>query len=107
MAIGKNVFDAEQLDELIEKVEKGEYTVPTALSKELISFINAMLQYDPKQRLSVEQLSKLAFLTKNVNEFQKMDLQKVKKNVVRSKLKLDYIYVMVLVIMKMIQNVLD
>ena len=48
-----------------------------------------MLQYDPKQRLSVEQLSKLAFLTKNVNEFQKMDLQKVKKNVVRSKLKLN------------------
>ena len=89
MAIGKNVFDAEKLDELIEKVEKGEYTVPTALSKELIAFINAMLQYDPKQRLNVEQLSKLGFLTKNVNEFQKMDLQKVKKNVVRSKLKLN------------------
>ena len=89
MAIGKNVFDVENLDELIEKVEKGEYTVPTTLSKELISFINAMLQYDPKQRLNIEQLSKLGFLNKNVNQFQKIDLKKVQKNVVRSKLKMN------------------
>ena len=77
MAIGKNVFDAEKLDELIEKVEKGEYTVPTNLSKELISFINGMLQYDSDKRLNIEQLSNHSFLKKNVNEFHKIDLQRV------------------------------
>ena len=89
MAIGKNAFDAEKLDELIEKVEKGEYTVPTNLSKELISFINGMLQYDPDKRLNIEQLSNHSFLKKNVNEFHKIDLQRVNKNIVRSKLKLN------------------
>ena len=89
MAIGKNAFDAEKLDELIEKVEKGEYTVPTNLPKELISFINGMLQYDSDKRLNIEQLSNHSFLKKNVNEFHKIDLQRVNKNIVRSKLKLN------------------
>ena len=89
MAIGKNAFDAEKLAELIEKVEKGEYTVPTNLPKELISFINGMLQYDSDKRLNIEQLSNHSFLKKNVNEFHKIDLQRVNKNIVRSKLKLN------------------
>ena len=89
MAIGKCVFDADKLDDLIEKVEKGEYTVPKTLSKELISFINGMLQYDPKKRLNIEQLSKHSFLNKNVNQFERIDLKKVNKNLVKSKLKLN------------------
>ena len=89
MAIGKNVFNADEIDELIQKVEKGEYMVPTSLSRELTSFINGMLQYDPKQRLNIEQLSTHSFLTKDVNEFQKIDLKKVQKDVVKSKLKLN------------------
>ena len=89
MAIGKYVFDADKLDELIKKIDKGEYTVPTNLSKELISFINGMLQYDPERRLNIEQLSKHNFLNKNVNDFHKLDLQRVNKNIVRSKLKLN------------------
>ena len=44
MAIGKYVFAEEKIDELIQKIEKGEYTVKTNLSKEIISFINGMLQ---------------------------------------------------------------
>ena len=89
MSIGKNVFDADEIDDLIQKVEKGEYTVPTSLSKELISFINGMLQYDPKKRLNIEQLSKHSFLNKNVKDFEKIDLKRVNNNVVKSKLKMN------------------
>ena len=89
MAIGKYVFDAEKIDELIKKIEKGEYTVPTNLSKEIISFINGMLQYEPERRLNIEQLANHNFLKKNVNNFEKLDLHKVNKNLVKSKLKLN------------------
>ena len=89
MAIGKNVFDADEIDDLIQKVEKGEYTVPTSLSKELISFINGMLQYEPKKRLNIEQLSKHSFLNKNVKDFEKIDLKRVNNNLVKSKLKIN------------------
>ena len=89
MAIGKYVFDGEKIDELIQKIEKGEYTVPTNLSKEIISFINGMLQYGPERRLNIEQLANHNFLKKNVNNFEKLDLHKVNKNLVKSKLKLN------------------
>jgi serine/threonine-protein kinase ULK/ATG1 len=89
MAIGKYAFDAEKIDELIKKIEKGEYTVPTNLSKEIISFINGMLQYGPERRLNIEQLANHNFLKKNVNNFEKLDLHKVNKNLVKSKLKLN------------------
>ena len=89
MAIGKYVFDGEKIDELIKKIEKGEYTVPTNLSKEIISFINGMLQYEPERRLNIEQLANHNFLKKNVNNFEKLDLHKVNKNLVKSKLKLN------------------
>ena len=89
IAIGKCAFDAEKIDELIQKVEKGEYMIPTSLSKELISFINGMLQYDPKQRLTIEQLSNHNFLNMNPSQFHKLDLKKVNNNLVKSKLKIN------------------
>ena len=36
MLIGKSAFDAEDMDELAQKIEDGTYIVPTNLSKELI-----------------------------------------------------------------------
>ena len=50
--------------------------IPTTLSQELISFINGMLQYDPKQRLTIEQLAKHSFLTMNQSQFHKLDLKR-------------------------------
>ena len=89
MAIGKCPFNAEDIDELINKIEKGEYTVPTSLSRELISFINGMLQYDENKRLDINKLSSHSFLNKDVKDFQKLDLKKVSKNLVKSKLKIN------------------
>ena len=77
MLIGKPAFDAEDMIELIKNIEKGDYQVPTHLSREVISFLNGMLQYDSEIRLSTEQLIKHRFLTDDINNFHKIDLEKV------------------------------
>ena len=57
----------------------GTYRVPISLSKEAISFINGMLQYQPSKRLSCEELSKHPFLSHDVKDFQEIELKKVEK----------------------------
>ena len=89
MLIGKSAFDAEDMDELCEKIENGTYTVPTNLSREVISFINGMLQYNSATRLTCEELSKHPFLTLNVKDFHPIDMQKVSKKVDDKKLKIN------------------
>ena len=81
MLIGKCAFDAEDMDELVDKIEKGKYKVPTNLSREVVSFLNGMLQYESKQRLSCEELSNHQFLKNNVKDFHKMDLTQVSDKV--------------------------
>ena len=81
MLIGDFPFDAYNMQELVEKIEKGTYSVPTSLSREVVSFLNAMLQYNPKMRLTAENLSNHAFLTKNINDFTPINTNLVAKNV--------------------------
>ena len=81
MLIGKCVFDANDLNELVQKVENGTYSVPTTLSKEVISFLNGMLQYDASSILTIDQLANHNFLKKNVKDFQSIDMKKVSKKV--------------------------
>ena len=81
MIIGKNVFNSSSLDDLVNNVEKGIYTVPTNLSKEIVSFLNAMLQYNQENRLSAENLSKHPFLTEPIINFHKINLRKVSKKI--------------------------
>ena len=77
MLIGEGVFNAQNMTDLIRKVEYGTYHVPIHLSKEVVSFLNGILQYNTKNRLSTEQLSRHYFLTKNVRDYKKIDLTKV------------------------------
>ena len=88
MLIGKCTFDAESMQDLVNKVEKGNYTLPTTLSEESVSFLNCMLQYDFKKRFSAEQLSKHKFLNGNVNQFKIINLNETKE-----KYKAEYIEV--------------
>ena len=81
LLIGQEVFNAQTMIDLIKKVENGNYQVPTNLSKEVVSFLNGMLQYSAKQRLSSDELSKHAFLIKNVKDFKKLDLRKVSNKI--------------------------
>ena len=89
MLIGKPVFDAEDMDDLVKKVENGSYVIPTSVSREVISFLNGMLQYESKKRLNSEQLAKLDFLTKDVKDFKKIDVQKVSGKIEGKDLKIN------------------
>ena len=73
MLIGNSPFDAYNMKELVEKIEEGNYNVPTNLSMEVVSFLNGMLQYNPNKRLNAESLFNHAFLKNNVSEFSKIN----------------------------------
>ena len=89
MLIGKSAFNSQTMQELVDKVQNGTYTIPTNLSKEVVSFLNAMLQFNSQKRLSCEELSRHAFLTKNVRDFEPIDLKKVSNKVNRNNLNIN------------------
>ena len=81
MLIGNSPFDSYNMKELVEKIEIGNYKLPTNLSREIVSFLNAMLQYDPAKRMNAQSLFNHAFLTKNVRDFQRINTNLISKNV--------------------------
>ena len=78
LLIGHNPFDSDSLKEYIEKVNKGNYYIPITLSKEAVSFLNCMLQFEAKNRLSADKLYNHIFLRKNAKEFIKIDINELK-----------------------------
>ena len=89
MLIGHCTFDASSMKELLSKVEAGNYLLPTSISKEAASFLNGMLQYDPKQRLNAEKLYSHHFLTKDYKSLTKMNLNNVQKHLYGANLKIN------------------
>ena len=89
MLIGKNTFNAENMRELISKVERGNYFLPTSISKEAVSFLNGMLQYDLKKRLSAEQLYHHNFLTKDFSKLTKINVKEASDKIVGSQIKIN------------------
>ena len=89
MLIGQADFNAETMNELVQKVENGNYTVPPSVSKEMVSFLNGMLQYKGEDRLSSEELSKHAFLTENIKNFHKIDTRRVQKKLTKDGLNIN------------------
>jgi serine/threonine protein kinase len=89
MLIGHCTFDANSMKELVSKVESGNYLLPTSLSKEAASFLNGMLQYDPKQRLNAEKLNSHHFLTKDYKSLTKMNLNNVQKHLYGANLRIN------------------
>ena len=77
MLVGHWAFCGSNIQELSHKVKQGKYSLPTNLSKEVVSFINSMLQTDPNKRLSARDLLKHDFLVKNVKQFQPIDVRKI------------------------------
>ena len=70
---GRMTFCGKNLDEFCQKVKEGNYSLHLSASKEAASFIFGMLQYDPKKRLTAEELSKHDFLVKKVKDFTPID----------------------------------
>ncbi len=89
MLIGNCTFDAESMKELVSKVERGNYFLPSTLSMEAVSFLNGMLQYDFKKRFTAEQLYRHKFLNKNFNDLKKINIKDIKNNVKGSKIRIN------------------
>ena len=75
---GKHPFNSFGIPELIEKINKGDYNIPITLSLEALSFINSMLKYDEKDRISYDELKDHEFLKKSVKEFRKINVNELK-----------------------------
>ena len=86
LLIGCPAFEANSYDELLEKIEKGNYKIPheIILSKEALCFLNGMMQYNPNCRLKVEDLAKQFFLTRDVKTFQPVQLKKAGMDIAQS-----------------------
>ena len=89
LLMGYHPFNSANNDELLDKVNKGDYYISMNLSKEAVSFLNCMLQYYPQKRISIDILYKHKFLRKDINKFKKLDLNKIKSCIVNSKIKLN------------------
>ena len=78
LLIGCPAFDASSYEELFQKVENGDYRIPSEIniSVEAIAFLSGMLQYNPESRLDINSLSKQYFLTRNVSTFHNMNLKR-------------------------------
>jgi hypothetical protein len=81
LLIGKTVFNAETMNDLVQQVESGNYHVPTSVSREVVSFLNAMLQYEGSKRLNADELSNHPFLVKDVRNFTKINTREVRKKI--------------------------
>ena len=69
MIKGDKIFEASSYHSLINKIEKGNYKLPQSVSREFISFLYSMLQFDGTKRLSAIELLKKSFLRKSIKEF--------------------------------------
>ena len=72
MFTGKHLFEKNQINDFI-KQKKYNLSLNLDISNEIISFLGSMLQYDPNNRASAENLLKHDFLTKNCKEFIKFN----------------------------------
>ena len=77
MVVGTRAFNGKSMEELFQKVKKGRYSLPSTLSKEIVDFINKMLQEDPKQRLTAKELLSHEFLVKSPSQFQRINVQNI------------------------------
>ena len=77
MVVGTRAFSGNSMEELFQRVKNGKYSLPLTLSKEVVDFINKMLQQDPNQRLTANQLLYHEFLRKPVNQFQRIDTRNI------------------------------
>ena len=70
---GKVPFEADDLEELVDKLKKGDYIIPATLSEEAFKFLTDMLQFESSKRPSIDILYNYEFLRKNVNQFKKIN----------------------------------
>ena len=66
---GDKIFKANSYISLINKIQEGNYRLPQKVSREFISFLYSMLQFDGSKRLPAIDLLNKSFLRKSIKEF--------------------------------------
>ena len=91
MLTGNTLFQVTNMKELVQKVKSGQYSIPInlELSSELIYFLNSMLQQEENLRWSAKRLATHPFLTKDVNEFTKLEIDKISDKIEGNELKMN------------------
>ena len=77
MKMGYSPFRATNMQELYQKVKKGNYILPSNLSEEIVSFINSMLQQDDEERADADELMNHKFLVNDVSTFHAVDVRSI------------------------------
>ena len=77
MIMGYSPFRATNMQELYQKVKKGNYILPSNLSEEIVSFINSMLQQDDEERADADELMNHKFLVNDVGTFHAVDVRSI------------------------------
>ena len=77
MLVGKCPFVGNNMLDLYNKIQKGDYELPNYLSQEVSLFITSMLAKDDNIRFSCKELLKHDFLNKNYKEFKKLDATQI------------------------------
>ena len=74
-------------EDIYNKIKSGQNTFPAKLvaSEEIISFINGLLQFNPEKRMNWNQIKSHPFLTKNVDNFDFIELNVINKNEIEKK----------------------
>ena len=69
LVLGKKVFDVKNFEQLYEKIKKRDINIPIYLSKEIRSFLNSILEFDPNKRWNSNDLLNHDFINKNPKDF--------------------------------------
>ena len=78
MIVGHSPFMGASMKDLYKNVKAGNYTLPSSLSKEIVEFIDVMLQQDPNERFGASQLMNHKFLVNPVSTFHAADVTSLK-----------------------------
>ena len=77
---GQHAFPGDNNEDIFKKIMEGKYIFPAKITSfEIISFINGLLQFNPERRMNWEQIKTHDFLTKNVDNFKFLELNKMKE----------------------------
>ena len=83
MIKGDKAFESKTQLSLINKIKEGNYNLPKSVSREFISFLYEMLQFEGQKRLTARQLLDKSFLRKSIKDFHYLsvnhDLKQVKE----------------------------
>lgn len=88
---GNHLIHAKNKQELIKHYESGLYTLPININKETIFFITSMLRSDPYERTSAKDLLNHPFLVKNVKDFERINIIKLKDNIGKNGLNVNFL----------------